>query len=200
MIYVSGFRTFLKTFVISGWCLVLFIGLGYYYIESHDIKVENEVESVPYYTQTPDSKGVSFVFSKGSVYTYLDFELSTVTVILNPESVEDMGYSADYTVNANYSLIADMCDYFDGINLTINAETLRYTGNQVVELLFSDTSNELRIRVIEAIFQKMAEQGIGVDFFNSIISQNETNLKIPDCYFWADFMDDVAKNIKILSH
>ncbi len=200
MIFVSGFKTFLKTFVISGWCLVLFIGLGYYYIKSHDIKVENEVESVPYYTQTPDSKGVLFKFSKGSVYTYLDFDLSTVTVILNPESVDDMGYSSDYTVNANYSLIAYMCDYFDGINLTLNAETLRYTGNQVVELIINDTSTELRMKVIDAIFQKINEEGIGVDFLNSIVTKSETNLKIPDCYFWAEFMDDISKNIKFLSH
>ncbi len=200
MIFVSGFKTFLKTFVISGWCLVLFIGLGYYYIKSHDIRVENEVESVPYYTQTPDSKGVLFKFSKGSVYTYLDFDLSTVTVILNPESVDDMGYTTDYTVNANYSLIAYMCDYFDGINLTLNAETLRYTGNQVVELIINDTSTELRIKVIDAIFQKINEEGIGVDFLNSIVTKSETNLKIPDCYFWAEFMDDISKNIKFLSH
>ncbi len=200
MIFVSGFKTFLKTFVISGWCLVLFIGLGYYYIKSHDIKVENEVESVPYYTQTPDSKGVLFKFSKGSVYTYLDFDLSTVTVILNPESVDDMGYTTDYTVNARYSLIAYMCGYFDGINLTLNAETLRYTGNQVVELIINDTSTELRIKVIDAIFQKINEEGIGVDFLNSIVTKSETNLKIPDCYFWAEFMDDISKNIKFLSH
>ncbi|MBO5358288.1 MAG: hypothetical protein J6A78_03100 [Clostridia bacterium] len=197
---MSGFKTFLKTFVISGWCLVLFIGLGYYYIKSHDIRVENEVESVPYYTQTPDSKGVLFKFSKGSVYTYLDFDLSTVTVILNPESVDDMGYTTDYTVNANYSLIAYMCDYFDGINLTLNAETLRYTGNQVVELIINDTSTELRIKVIDAIFQKINEEGIGVDFLNSIVTKSETNLKIPDCYFWTEFMDDISKNIKFLSH
>ncbi len=200
VIYVSSFRTFLKTFVISGWCLVLFVGLGYYYIDSHDIKVENEAESVPYYTQTPDSKGVLFTFSKGSIYTYLDFDLSSVTVILNPENVSNMGYTADYTVDANYSLIAYMCDYFDGINLTLNAETLRYTGNQVVELIISDTSDELRIKVVEAIFQKMAEQGIGVDFLNNVITQSKTNLKIPDCYFWAEFMDDISKNIKFLSH
>jgi len=200
VIFVSGFKTFLKTFVISGWCLVLFIGLGYYYIKSHDIRVENEVESVPYYTQTPDSKGVLFKFSKGSVYTYLDFDLSTVTVILNPESVDDMGYTTDYTVNANYSLIAYMCDYFDGINLTLNAETLRYTGNQVVELIINDTSTELRIKVIDAIFRKINGEGIGVDFLNSIVTKSETNLKIPDCYFWAEFMDDISKNIKFLSH
>ena len=200
MIFVSGFKTFLKTFVISGWCLVLFIGLGYYYIKSHDIRVENEVESVPYYTQTPDSKGVLFKFSKGSVYTYLDFDLSTVTVILNPESVDDMGYTTDYTVNANYSLIAYMCDYFDGINLTLNAETLRYTGNQVVELIINDTSTELRIKVIDAIFRKINGEGIGVDFLNSIVTKSETNLKIPDCYFWAEFMDDISKNIKFLNH
>ena len=46
-----------------------------------------------------------------------------------------MGYEIDYTVEANYMLIAEICDYFEGVNLTIDAETLRYTGNQVVELL-----------------------------------------------------------------
>ena len=200
VIIVSSFRIFLKTFVISGWCLVLFIGLGYYYIDSHDIKVENNVESVPYYTQTPDNKGVMFVFGTKCVYTYLDFENSRVLVILDNSNIAEMGYEIDYTVEANYMLIAEICDYFEGVNLTIDAETLRYTGNQVVELLSTSGDYNLRENIIFAIFEKMAQQGVEANFFNSIINESKTNLKMPDCYFWCDFMDDIAKDINFITN
>ena len=199
VIIVSSFRIFLKTFVISGWCLVLFIGLGYYYIDSHDIKVENNVESVPYYTQTPDNKGVMFVFGTKCVYTYSDFENSRVLVILDNSNISEMGYEIDYTVEANYMLISEMCDYFEGVNLTIDAETLRYTGNQVVELLSISGDYNLRENIICAIFEKMAQQGVEANFFNSIINESKTNLKMPDCYFWCDFMDDIAKDINFIT-
>lgn len=199
VINVSSFRIFLKTFVISGWCLVLFIGLGYYYIDSQNIKVQNEAESVPYYSQIPESKGVLLTFGTRSVYMFFDFESSAVKVVINPENVEDMGYTVDYTVEADYGLISDICDYFGGVNLTIDAETLRYTGGQVTDLLSYDISDELRVKSISAVFERIAEQGIGADFFNMIITESKTDMKMPDCYFWTDFMDDISKNVKFLS-
>ncbi len=177
---------------------MIFLGLGYYYIDSHDIKVENEVESVPYYTQLPDNKGVMFEIGTRNAYFFLDFENSAVTVILNSQNVENMGYNVDYTIGADYSILRDICDYFEGINLTIDAETLRYTGTQVVELLSRDNSDELRIKIIKAIFEKIEKQGTGADFFNMLINSGKTDMKMPDCYFWTDFMDDVAKNVCFL--
>ena len=179
---------------------MLFIGFGYYYIDKHDIKVENEVESVPYYTQIPDSKGVIFVFGTKSVYTFLDFENSSVTLLYDYHNPQEIGYEVDYTVETNYSLIADVCDYFEGINLTIDAETLRYTGNQVTELLSVSGDEGLRKNIIIAIFEKMSQQGVEADFFNNIINQSKTNLKMPDCYFWCDFMDDISKDINFISN
>lgn len=189
VIYVSSFRIFLKTFVISGWCLVLFIGLGYYYIDSQNIKVENEAESVPYYSQLPENKSVQIIMGTRSIGFNMDFEQMEMVVIVNPDA-----YNADFTIEADYSLLSDICNYFDGINLMRDAETLRYTGEQVVDLLSSDNSNEIRINIISAIFEKMAEQGIGADFFNMIITKSKTNMKMPDCYFWTEYMDDIAKN------
>lgn len=189
VIYVSSFRIFLKTFVISGWCLVLFIGLGYYYIDSQNIKVENEAESVPYYSQLPENKSVQITMGTRSIGFNMDFEQIEMVVIVNPDA-----YNADFTIEADYSLLSDICNYFDGINLMCDAETLRYTGEQVVDLLSSDNSNEIRINIISAIFEKMAEQGIGADFFNMIITKSKTNMKMPDCYFWTEYMDDIVKN------
>lgn len=187
MIYVSSFKIFLKTFVISGWCLVLFIGLGYYYIDSQNIKVENEAESVPYYSQVPANKSVKITMGTRCVGIYLDFEAMEMEVSINPAD-----YSYDYSVEADYSLLSDMCNYFDGINLMREAETLRYTGEQVVDLLSSDNSEKIRIDIITAILSKMSEQGVGADFFNMIITKSKTDMKMPDCYFWREFMDDIA--------
>ena len=190
---------FLKTFVISGWCLVLFIGFGYYYIDSQNVKTENNIENVPYYTQIPDNKGLYFKFGKESVYTYFDFKDQTVTLILNSDNLKNIGYNVDYTLECQNKLISEICNYFDGINLTIDAETLRYSGGQVVELLNKDKSEEMRKKIISAIFEKVEKQGIGIDFFNMLIVDSKTNLKMPDCYFWAEFMDDMAKNINFIN-
>ncbi len=189
---------FLKTFVISGWCLAVFIGAGYYYINSQITPVKNETESVPYYEYKPESTGVLMKFGIRTVYTYLDFESGKTVVMINPESVEEKGYSIDYELNAEYTLVADIVDYFEGINIDLNGETLRYTGLQTVELLSNENSDELREKIIKAIFSKTAEQGVGTDFFNNIIEQSKTDLKLIDCYFWAEQMDDVAKNLNFL--
>lgn len=191
---MSSFKIFLKTFVISGWCLVLFIGLGYYYIDSQNIKVENGAESVPYYSQIPENKSVQVFMGTRSVVFFMDFEQMEMIVTINPES-----YSADFTVETDYSLLSEICNYLDGINLMLNAETLRYSGEQVVDLLSSDNSDEIRINIVSSILEKIAEQGIGADFFNMIITKSKTNLKMPDCYFWTEYMDDVSKNFEFLS-
>ncbi len=187
MIYVSSFKIFLKTFVISGWCLLLFIGLGYYYIESQNIKVENKAESVPYYSQIPENKSVLIKMGTKSTHFFMDFEAMEITVTINPDA-----YSADFTIEADYSLLSDICNYFDGIYLMRDAETLRYTGEQVVDLLSVDNADNLRIDIISAILDKMSEQGVGADFFNMIITKSKTDMKMPDCYFWREFMDDIA--------
>ena len=192
---MSSFRIFLKTFVISGWCLVLFIGLGYYYIDSQNIKVENEAHSVPYYSQLPENKSVQIKMGTRSAGFYLNFEKQEITVTINPEA-----YNADFTVETDYSLLSDICNYFDGINLMRDAETLRYTGEQMVDLLASDNSDKARADIIFAIFQKMTEQGVGADFFNMIITKSKTNMKMPDCYFWAEYMDDISKNAEFLTN
>ena len=200
VIYVSSFKIFLKAFVISGWCLAIFIGAGYYYISSQIAPVEIENESVPYYRYIPENKGLLFKFGTRTVYTYLDFTLSSVTVIINPEDLTESGYQSDYTINADYGLIADMVDYFEGISLDLEGEPLRYTGLQVVDLLSKDTGNELRQKIISSLFLKISQQGVGVDFFNSIITNSKTDLKLPDCYFWTDNMAEVSKNLIFLNN
>ena len=201
VIYVSSFKIFLKTFVISGWCVAIFIGAGYYYIQSQTTTpTEIENESVPYYDYVPESKGVMLNFGTRCVYTYLDFENSSITVMINPQETESKGYKVDFVVNADYNLIAKMVDYFEGINLEIGGETLRYTGGQVVDLLSTNNDNSLRQRIILSFFSKVKEQGVGVDFFNIIITNSKTNLKMPDCYFWKDKMDEISNNINFLNN
>ncbi len=200
VIIMSSFKIFLKTFVISGWCVAIFIGAGYYYIQSQTTPAETETESVPYYDYIPESKGVMLNFGTRCVYTYLDFENASVTVMVNPQDVETKGYNADFIVNADYTLIAKIVDYFDGVNLEINGEILRYTGGQVVDLLSSDNDDALRKAIILSIFSKIKEQGVGVDFFNIVISNSQTNLKMPDCYFWKDKINGISNNINFLNN
>ncbi len=175
--------------------MVLFVGFGYYYLKSQDIKTQNQIEKVPYYSQIPENKGVLLSFGSENVYSYLDFENMRTTIILDYEEIKYTNYHVDYKMDADYELIADICDYFGGVNLLIEAETLRYTGSQVLELLKRDNSKEMRGLILTAVFEKMAQQGTGADFFNMLISKSKTNMKMPDCYFWTDFMCHIAKNI-----
>ena len=175
--------------------MVLFVGFGYYYLKSQDIKTQNQIEKVPYYSQIPENKGVLLCFGNENVYYYLDFENMQTTIILDYEEIKHTNHHVDYKMDADYELVADICDYFGGVNLLIEAETLRYTGSQVLELLKKDNSKEMRGLILTAVFEKMAQQGTGADFFNMLISNSKTNMKMPDCYFWTDFMCDIAKNI-----
>jgi hypothetical protein len=87
VIILSSFKIFLKTFVITGWCVVLFVGFGYYYLKSQDIKTQNQIEKVPYYSQVPENKGVLLNMGGDNIYFYLDFEKMQTVVILDYEEI-----------------------------------------------------------------------------------------------------------------
>lgn len=193
-------KLFLKTVVISGCCCAVFVGVGYSYLSRNLLQTETETESVPYYRESPQNAGILFDFSGDKTFAYLDFENSRVVVSLNPEPEEDTvyGYPLDFEVEGNVDFVADLVDYLDGIELETENQTLRYTGVQVEELLSVDSG--VKSQIVTAIAKKIAQNGLGSDMFLSVIKNCDTNLTVPDFYYWPDYIKNLCANLQIIDN
>ena len=67
------------------------------------------------------------------------------------------------------------------------------------QVIYKYDVNSLEM-IISSLFLKISQQGVGADFFNSIITNSKTDLKLPDCYFWTDNMAEVSKNLIFLNN
>ncbi len=182
-------------------CCAVFVGVGYYYIDANLKPVQNETENVPYSQESPENAGVLLEIGGDKTFFYLDFESEKLFVSVMPEEVnggEIYGYSVDYTVSANYQLLSDIVDYVGGIEMTLDDTVLRYTGIQVSELAQTNTGGELKREIIAKICEIIEQSGVALDFFANIIETADTDLTIPDCYFWEDKIDTLCQNLQII--
>lgn len=182
-------------------CCAVFVGVGYFYLEQNFKAAQNQVENVPYTQQAPESAGLLFEVNGEKAFIYLDFENEIITVSLSPETaIDDMiyGYPLDYTVIADEAILTNSIDYIDGIDLETDNGIFRHTGAQVSKLLQTDNSRDFKQTLFEKICQKISVSGVGVDFFAEIIENSSTDLKLPDCYFWADNFDRLCKNLRFI--
>lgn len=196
-------KLFLKTVIISAWCLAVFLGIGYYYLSKNLTETEIKAPNVPYYNQTPQNCGLLFEILGEETFVYLDFENSKITVSLYPqEIVEDTneiyGYPLDFRINADVDFIADLVDYLEGIELDFENRTLRYTGVQVVDIIFADKDFELKPQILKSICEKIAENGMEKDMFLYIVENCETNLTVPDFYYWPEYIKNLCANLHII--
>ncbi len=196
-------KLFLKTVIICAWCLAVFLGVGYYYLSKNLTRTEIETPNVPYYTQTPQNCGILFEVLGEETFVYLDFENSKITVSLYPEDiVEDTtaiyGYPLNFKINADVDFIAELVDYLEGIELNLENQTLRYTGVQVVDIIFADRNFELKPQILKSICQKIAENGMEKDMFLYIVENCDTNLTVPDFYYWPEYIKNLCSNLHII--
>ena len=196
------YKLFLKTVAISAACCILFIAIGYFYLDSKINKpVKNEVKDVPY-SYTPQNKGLLFDFSGSKTLIYLNFEEKSVAVIMSDFSSEQetvYGYPIDYTIFSDYNLLGGIIDTVGGIELDTGDEDLVYTGVQVVDFLTTTPeSYKLRREIIEKILYKISQNGFLRQDFLYIIENSNTNLTVPDCYFWQDSISELCKTVRIL--
>lgn len=194
-----SFRLFLKSFVISLMFCAVLIGIGYFYMQKNLQPAQNQIENVPYEQQTCDSKGVLLEIDQNKTFLYLDFENDELVVSLMPEtenSFEIYGYSVDFTVKGDYNFLKDVVDYVGGIELLIDGKTYRYTGIQLAQVY--NNEYELKREIIEQVCKKISENGVALDFFANIIENSQTDLTIPDCYFWCEELSSICQNIKVI--
>lgn len=178
--------------------------LGYLYISSQNSEPVKKNESEIPYSYIPDNAGVMFEFYEDKIFTYLDFENEKISVIFaNNADISDgyvYGYRIDYTVKPNSVLAAGVIDSVGGIELSVDGEMLRYTGVQISDLLSVTPDSEvLKRQIISVLFEKISQVGLMKTDFVYIIENSDTDLTVPDCYYWSDNIMKMAEDAVILN-
>ena len=184
-------------------CCSLFVGGGYFYLRQNFKEAENKVSSVPYSFSAPENKGIMLDVCGSLTFLYLDFDEERLKVIIPSEAEyreEIFGYPIDFTVKSDYRFVSELIDCADGIELNINDETLRYTGVQVADILSRTVdTTELKRKIIAALLEKIGENGIDGEFFNYLVEDTETDITVPDCYYWEIYISKLCKNGGIIN-
>lgn len=184
--------------------LLIFIGSGYLYLSYELSPTEANEESVPYYTSIPENAGVMLDICGDRLLIFMDFEKSTMSMIFDESDVsageELFGYSVDYIIKGDYDLLAGIVDKVSGVELEIGEEKLRYTGVQITDLLSRTAQRQdLNREITSQIIKKIKENGFQKEDFLYIIENSDTNLTLPDCYQWCDYIKGLCKNAKFIN-
>lgn len=188
---------FLETVFFTALLLMFFIGIGYFYLSGHITKAQNEVENVPYYDYVPQNTGLLFSVLDNKTLAYLDFENESLRICFVDGDISQnsvYGYDIDYEIESDLGLVAEIVDILGGIDLDIDGETLNYTGTQIKEILERNTDDILEQQIIKCIIRAVGNNGFTKNDFLAVIENSETNLTMPDCYDWENYIDKLCKN------
>lgn len=184
-------------------CLLTLVGGGYAYLSFNTEKTDNKASKVPYEFAPPENAGIMFEFCGDRTFVYLNFENEEMKIVfpLSGDLGDTVyGYSVDYLVEGDYYLLADIIDAADGIELQSDDGKYRYTGVQIAELLSNTVdTEELKRNIIAALTRKTADFGIDENVFYDIIKKGDTNLTVPDCHRWAEYLSLLCKNCTVVN-
>ena len=110
----------------------------------------------------------------------------------NKNQREYNGYTADYTVEADYDLIEGIIDRVGGVDIAIDGKKYRYTGVQVVDMLSSGKSAQIKNQIIANVFKQISRKGFSKDDFVFIVENTKTDISIIDCLYWLDYIKDMS--------
>lgn len=184
-------------------CLLTLVGGGYAYLSFNTEKTDKKASQVPYEFAPPENAGIMFEFCGDRTFVYLNFENEEMKIVfpLSGDLGDTVyGYSIDYTVKGDYYLLADIIDAADGIELHTGDGKYRYTGVQVAELLSNTVdTEELKRNIITALASNTADFGIDENVFYDIIKKGDTNLTVPDCHRWTEYLSLLCKNCTVVN-
>ena len=169
-------------------CLeLIFIITGYFYLNSRLEKtvVSEEINSVPYYTQTPENSTLLFKICQDEILINLDFSNEILNIVFVENPINSYGYSVDYTLSCDYEMVGYFVDIAGGIEF----ENLRYTGVQITEKLeYSYTDSNFKRKVLKGILAGIETHGFTKENLLYIIENSETDLKFNQCFDWVEWI------------
>ncbi len=197
-------KTALKRAFIFFSCALVFLGSSYAYLKTNlgsESKQQAEVKdyTVPY-ERIPDDKGIMFVAPDNSgILAYLCFTDSAIRLVnieyYDESQSEYFGYEVDFTVKTDFELIAGIIDRVGGINLEKDGQILRYTGVQIIDMISVNYDANIKTQIISAVFTQISKNGFSKEDFVYIIENSDTNLTVPDCYYWPDRIADMSRRV-----
>lgn len=198
----------LKAILTTAVCAALFLSAFLFYTNMNGKKTEKteaKNNSVPYYKSTPDDCGVLVEFpDETGCVVYFDFTKESITAIFT-DDVKNVGksfrgYSVDYTLCADYDLLSGIIDRSGGVDLNLKGSLLRYTGVQITDIL-SGIGDPTSIRgiVAKAIFKSISENGVTNDDIVYIIENSKTDLSVPVCLSWPEYLKDMCRNASVIN-
>ncbi len=183
-------------------CTVLILG-GYFYLTENLKSADTPAESVPYSFSSPENKGIMIDVNGDKTFIYLDFTSEKLSVIIPPEKEfegEIYGYPIDFNITADYRFLSSLIDYSGGIVLNLEGEDLRYTGVQVTDILSHTTeTEELKREIILSLLKTVGENGIDNEVFKYIVEETETDITIPDSYYWGRYIKKLSAGGSIIN-
>lgn len=203
----KGFKAALIFLSVIILCIGIMVGSAYIYIESsiRTADAATSKSSEPYNEPLPSSVGILLKVEDSHGYLfYLNFlnDELLVACIDNPseDTQEYYGYPISYRLSCSNEFVADFIDRLGGIDFYENGKNLRYTGYQIVDKIASlKDNNDLKREVLRRIFDKISDVGLTKDDFAFIISQTDTDLTIPDCYFWPPYFTKIAEKARFIN-
>lgn len=175
------------------------VSAGYFYLErSIKAPADTSAEKVPYYQEAPENIGVLFNIFENKTLMYFDFTNETTAVVFVdglPLSDNIYGYEVTNQISANYDTLGSVVDIVGGIDLETDGQLLNFTGTQISHLLKTTRSTlDLRREIITQIFEKISSKGFSLEDMLYIIKNSETDLSVPQCYTFIDYLPKTVKN------
>lgn len=174
-------------------------GCGYFYFDNllNATSVVKNEEKIPYYS-VPKNATVLFKICNDNILINLDFDESTLNVLLVDEDMSTnndiYGYKVNYTVNCDYDLVGYLVDIVGGIELETDGEFLRHTGVQISEMFeYSQVSKDKKTEIIKKIIEGIAITGFTKEDLLFIIDESKTDLIFSVGYLWVEHIQSLCK-------
>ncbi len=191
------FSTIKKTATVFVCSLAVFLLTAYFYLELNLPREQQEAgkseSSVPYQKSTNENTCILVRLPDSSaVLLYLDFKAGKVsTALMEKYTAGDeakIGYKADFYIAPDYYDLASFLDRLGGIEPDLGEGDYRYTGVQIIDMSKNGKISPQAYReILKSTFLKIAQRGLLLDDFIYIIENTETNLTVPDCYYWPEY-------------
>lgn len=187
-------KIFFKRALIIFLCMLTFGTISYIYL--NNIKIEEQSSSpnssVPY-SSVPRNAFLIFEFENGSLLAQLDFEKKSL-IITNAYEESEI-WDNSFNVKVNEALIAGMIDRVGGIELFSEGQLMRFTGSQIIDMLKnSQHPKSLSLSILEEYLKKLSVSNITRQDLVYLIENSDTNLSIPDCFYWHEYINALCEN------
>lgn len=187
------FQVFISLLIFTSFCFLLVTG-GYFYIKKNNASVDKKVENIPYEPIEPDNCGIMFDITGKKTFAYFDFNDKTIMLIFEPQIDDNTvyGYSLDRYVNTDNGFFEILTDLTGGITTEDNT---RYAGVQIKEMLDRTANNEKYYEIVGWVISNIAKKGLSKQDFVEILNYCDTDMTVPDCYYWNKYIKTMCNNI-----